>query len=38
MAREAVWHGNTLAIETSVHMEERGYGRLTIRRPTCTRC
>ena len=30
--REPVWHENVLDIDTSVHIDERGYGRLTIAR------
>ena len=29
---EPVWHENVLGIDTGVHIEERGYGRLTIAR------
>ena len=29
---EPVWHGNVLAIDTGVHIADRGYGRLTIAR------
>ena len=29
---EPVWHENVLAIDTGVHIDERGYGRLTIAR------
>ena len=27
---EPTWHENVLAIDTGVHIAERGYGRLTI--------
>ena len=30
--REPTWHENVLAVDTGVHIEERGYGRLTIAR------
>ena len=29
---EPVWHGNVLAIDTGVHIDDRGYGHLTIAR------
>ena len=29
---EPVWHENVLGIDTGVHIDERGYGRLTIAR------
>ena len=29
---EPVWHENVLAIDTSVHIDDRGYGHLTIAR------
>ena len=29
---EPVWHENVLAIDTGVHIDDRGYGRLTIAR------
>ena len=29
---EPVWHENVLGIDTGVHIEERGYGRITIAR------
>ena len=29
---EPVWHENVLGIDTGVHIDDRGYGRLTIAR------
>ena len=29
---EPSWHENVLAIDTGIHIDERGYGRLTIAR------